>query len=145
MSVKYAPSSGTQLYSMTLCCLLRWSPISGSSSGWATGGHVTRPVDGAIVRMRARELCLPDANGDALHRPTGCSLAVLPLLYNRRHFGVLTALVAVTRTSLSSIGISFSAGPPTALLTSTSYGQLLKPFEAFGIFALIAGPGGDQP
>lgn len=65
----------------------------------------------------------------------------LPLLYNRRHFGVLTAMVALAHAS-AVLGWYFNFSPRNryeALLTSnTSYAQVLGfPFEAFGIAALL--------
>ena len=64
----------------------------------------------------------------------------LPLLYNRRHFGVLTALVALTHAAYV-LDWYFAFSPTTpyvALLSAnTSYRQILGfPFEVFGIFAL---------
>lgn len=103
----------------------------------------TRPVDGLVVRMRAFGTCAflmlsvilcigPLARLDQ---------RFLPLLYNRRHFGVMTAIVALTHASfVINWYFVFSDVPPyEALLTSnTSYGQVLGfPFEAFGIFALV--------
>ena len=65
----------------------------------------------------------------------------LPLLYNRRHFGVMTAFVALTHAGfILDWYFAFSkAGKYEALLfANTSYSQLLGfPFEVFGIFALI--------
>lgn len=103
----------------------------------------TRPVDAAIIRMRAFGTCAflmltvilcigPLARLDR---------RFLPLLYNRRHFGVLTAIVALTH-ALAVLGWYFSFSPTPRLegllSANTSYGQLLGfPFEAFGIFALI--------
>ncbi len=66
----------------------------------------------------------------------------LPLLYNRRHFGVMTAAVALTHAYFV-LGwyFSFYRGADqweTALFANTAYGQLLGfPFETLGIFALI--------
>ncbi|MEM8774075.1 MAG: Rieske 2Fe-2S domain-containing protein [Pseudomonadota bacterium] len=65
----------------------------------------------------------------------------LPLLYNRRHLGVLTFFVAFSHASFV-MGWYFSFSPADqyeALLgTNTSYAQLLGfPFESFGIFALF--------
>ncbi|MCY4301851.1 MAG: ferric reductase-like transmembrane domain-containing protein [Aestuariivita sp.] len=65
----------------------------------------------------------------------------LPLLYNRRHLGVLTCFVALTHATLV-IRWYFVFSPTdryVALLnTNTAYTQLLGfPFEAFGIFALL--------
>lgn len=65
----------------------------------------------------------------------------LPLLYNRRHLGVLTCFVAYSHASFV-LGWYFSFSPidkyPALLGTNTSYGQLLGfPFESLGIFALL--------
>lgn len=65
----------------------------------------------------------------------------LPILYNRRHFGVLTCAVAATHAVY--VVDWYFAFSPTGKLTgllgaNTSYGQALGfPFEAFGIFAFI--------
>ncbi|MEL7258802.1 MAG: Rieske 2Fe-2S domain-containing protein [Pseudomonadota bacterium] len=65
----------------------------------------------------------------------------MPLLYNRRHFGVITAFVATAHaTYVINWYFNFSAVPKfEAMLSSnTNFGQLLGfPFEAFGIFALL--------
>jgi len=65
----------------------------------------------------------------------------LPLLYNRRHFGVMTVFVAITHAGyILDWYFAFSkSGKYEALLfANTSYTQLLGfPFEVFGIFALI--------
>lgn len=65
----------------------------------------------------------------------------LPLLYNRRHFGVMTAIVAATHAMfVLEWYFSFSAIPRlTALFTSnTSVGSIIGfPFELFGVFALL--------
>ncbi|MEM6619582.1 MAG: Rieske 2Fe-2S domain-containing protein [Pseudomonadota bacterium] len=65
----------------------------------------------------------------------------LPLLYNRRHFGVLTAAVATTHAYFI-LNFYFNFSPvdkfEAALLSNASYGQLSGfPFEALGIFALL--------
>jgi nitrite reductase/ring-hydroxylating ferredoxin subunit/DMSO/TMAO reductase YedYZ heme-binding membrane subunit len=65
----------------------------------------------------------------------------LPLLYNRRHFGVLTALVALTH-ALTIMNWYFIGGPVSryeAVLNSNlAYDRLIGfPFESFGIFALL--------
>ncbi|MEX3017554.1 Rieske 2Fe-2S domain-containing protein [Gymnodinialimonas hymeniacidonis] len=66
----------------------------------------------------------------------------LPLLYNRRHFGVMTAAVAMTHAYFV-LGwyFAFFRGAErweTVLFANTSYGQVLGfPFEALGIFALL--------
>lgn len=104
---------------------------------------VTRPIDGAILRMRAFGSCAflmltvilcigPLARLDR---------RFLPLLYNRRHFGVMTAGIAAVHANYV-LGWYFNFSPTdkyVALLSSnTSYTQLLGfPFEAFGIAALL--------
>jgi nitrite reductase/ring-hydroxylating ferredoxin subunit/DMSO/TMAO reductase YedYZ heme-binding membrane subunit len=65
----------------------------------------------------------------------------LPLLYNRRHFGVMTVFVAITHAGFI-LDWYFAFSPWSRyeglLFANTSYGQVLGfPFEAFGIFALI--------
>ncbi len=65
----------------------------------------------------------------------------LPLLYNRRHFGVLTLFVALTHVGYTlDWYYAFSPTPKLEglLIANTSYAQILGfPYEAFGIFALI--------
>ncbi len=64
----------------------------------------------------------------------------LPLLYNRRHFGVMTAFVAITHASyIVNWYFAFSSSDKyeALLFANTSYGQLAGfPFEVFGVFAL---------
>ncbi len=65
----------------------------------------------------------------------------LPLLYNRRHFGVLTAGVAILH-AMAVLDWYFAFAPVSkveALFTSnTSFGQIIGfPFELFGLFALM--------
>ncbi|MEL6450801.1 MAG: Rieske 2Fe-2S domain-containing protein [Pseudomonadota bacterium] len=65
----------------------------------------------------------------------------LPLLYNRRHFGVMTAFVAMTHAGyILNWYFAFSSTNKLVGLLSanTSVGQVAGfPFELFGIFALI--------
>lgn len=65
----------------------------------------------------------------------------LPLLYNRRHFGVLTSVVALTHAShVLGWYFGFSAVDPyVALLSSNaSFGRVAGfPFELFGVAALV--------
>ena len=65
----------------------------------------------------------------------------LPLLYNRRHLGVITAAVAFTHAAfVIDWYFNFSPTDPYVglLVSNTSYGQVIGfPFEAFGIFALF--------
>lgn len=103
----------------------------------------TRPPDGAILRMRAFGSCAflmltvilcigPLARLDK---------RFLPVLYNRRHFGVLTAAVAFTHAAyVLSWYFSFTPQPQLqALLTSNvSFTQILGfPIETLGIAALL--------
>ncbi|MEO0719517.1 MAG: Rieske 2Fe-2S domain-containing protein [Pseudomonadota bacterium] len=100
-----------------------------------------RPVDPQIQRMRAFGSCAflmltfilcigPLARLDK---------RFLPLLYNRRHFGVLTCVVAASHAVyVLDWYYNFSPTPKyEALLNSnTSFGLILGfPFEALGIFA----------
>ena len=103
---------------------------------------VTRPLDLPTLRMQALGSCAflmltvvlaigPLARLDA---------RFLPLLYNRRHFGVLTFLVALGHAT-QVLGWYFAFGvadPYVALLAAnTSYGQVQGfPFELFGMAAL---------
>lgn len=65
----------------------------------------------------------------------------LPLLYNRRHFGVMTTFVAMSHaTYILNWYFAFSGSDKYAalLFANTSYAQLAGfPFEVFGIFAII--------
>tara|TARA_R110002110_G_scaffold3151_5_gene16232 strand:+ start:846 stop:1910 length:1065 start_codon:yes stop_codon:yes gene_type:complete len=65
----------------------------------------------------------------------------LPLLYNRRHFGVMTLFVAISHAA-SVLNWYFAFSPVSKyeglLSANSSYGQLAGfPFEAFGIFGLF--------
>lgn len=102
-----------------------------------------RAVDTPILRMRAF--------GSLAFLLLTVVLAIGPLarldprflllLYNRRHFGVITAAVAFTHAMfVLDWYFAFSATPKlTALFTSnTSFGSIAGfPFELFGIFALL--------
>ncbi|MEM9012518.1 MAG: Rieske (2Fe-2S) protein [Pseudomonadota bacterium] len=103
-----------------------------------------RPIDGAVVRMRAFGSCAflmmtfilcigPLARLDR---------RFLPLLYNRRHFGVLTALVAFTHTTyVLDWYYAFSATPPLeGLLIANAAMPDVRAvsFEYLGLFALLA-------
>ncbi|MEM9872025.1 MAG: Rieske 2Fe-2S domain-containing protein [Pseudomonadota bacterium] len=65
----------------------------------------------------------------------------LPLLYNRRHFGVMTTFVALTHSGyILNWYFNFSSSDKVVglLYANISFGQLAGfPFEVFGIFALI--------
>ena len=100
------------------------------------------PLDEAVVRMRAFGTCAflmltiilcigPLARIDR---------RFLPLLYNRRHFGVMTCAVALTHATYV-LGWYFAFSPVdpyVALLSSnSSYGRVAGfPFELFGVAAL---------
>ncbi len=66
----------------------------------------------------------------------------LPLLYNRRHFGVLTLFVALTHASFILdwyFAFSSTSKYETLLSANTSYDKLRGfPFEAFGIFGIFS-------
>ncbi|WP_299687394.1 Rieske 2Fe-2S domain-containing protein [uncultured Tateyamaria sp.] len=65
----------------------------------------------------------------------------LPLLYNRRHFGVMTAFVALTHAGyILNWYFAFSSSDKFVglLYANSSFGQVAGfPFEVFGIFALL--------
>lgn len=145
MSVAYTPVQWNRnkwLYDAALVAMVV-AYIAAFLHLGAPAADATRPVDGAILRMRAFGTCAflmltvilcigPLARLDR---------RFLPLLYNRRHFGVLTALVAFTHAA-HVINWYFVFAPTPALenllASNTSYGQILGfPFEALGIFALI--------
>ncbi|MEM8663394.1 MAG: Rieske 2Fe-2S domain-containing protein [Pseudomonadota bacterium] len=145
MSVKFTPVQWTQnkwFYDAALLAAVVTYILVYIRLGNPTA-ELTRPVDGSIVRMRAFGSCAffmlsmiliigPLARLDR---------RFLPLLYNRRHFGVMTAVVAATH-AFFVLGwyYAFSPTPPyEALLASNvSYGQVLGfPFETFGILALV--------
>ena len=104
---------------------------------------LARPLDYQILRMRAFGTCAfwmltvilcigPLARLDK---------RFLPILYNRRHFGVLTTAVAFTH-GMFVLGWYFSFTPQSqlqALLTSNmSFGQILGfPIEILGLVALL--------
>jgi len=103
----------------------------------------TRPLDGPTLRMQAFGSCafLLLSLALAIGPLARLDPRFLPLLYNRRHLGVLTFLVALTHAS-QVLGWYFAFGvadPYVALLAAnTSYAQLHGfPFELLGILALI--------
>ncbi len=146
MSVKYTPVQWTNskiFYDLVVLALvigyvliyLRLTPLYLGD---------TMPADGAIVRARAFGTC-----AFLLLTLTLCigplarlDKRFLPLLYNRRHLGVITFLVALTHAAfVLNWYFNFSPTPKfEALLTSnTGYDQVLGfPFETLGILALLA-------
>lgn len=146
MSVKYTPVQWTRskiFYDIVLAVLvagyiliyLRIAPMFHEHA---------QPIDGAIVRARAFGTCAflmltailcigPLARLDR---------RFLPVLYNRRHFGVMTFFVALTH-ALFVVNwyFNFSSTPRFAALfkANTDYDQILGfPFEILGLFALLA-------
>ncbi|MGI9432966.1 MAG: Rieske 2Fe-2S domain-containing protein [Myxococcota bacterium] len=104
---------------------------------------LTLPLSGTILKIQAFGTCTFLLLTLILCIGPLCRLEprFLPLLYNRRHFGVLTCALGFVHASyVLTISLSASETPRfVALLASnTSYGQLLGfPFEAFGILALF--------
>lgn len=146
MSVKYVPVQWNRFkwsYDAALLIgvgLFLWLYLSLDN---AALGH-DRPVSAAIKNARAFGACafvmltIILAIGPLARLDT----RFLPLLYNRRHFGVLTAAVATTHAWFV-LGWYFAFSPAdrfeTVLSANTSYfnGVAGFPFEAFGIFALL--------
>lgn len=146
MSVKYTPVQWTNsklFYDVVLAALAAAYILIYLRLAPGLLDHA-KPVDGAIIRARAFGTCAflmltvilcigPLARFDQ---------RFLPLLYNRRHFGVLTFFVALTHVVfVLNWYFNFSPTPRIAALLSanTSYGQLLGfPFETLGILALLA-------
>ena len=102
-----------------------------------------KPIDRAILRMRAFGSCafLLLTFILCIGPLTRLNKKWLPLLYNRRHFGVLLALVALTHASaVVDWYHAFSPQDPwVSLLSSNSnYDSFLSfPFELLGILGLI--------
>lgn len=145
MSVKYIPvqwNFNKYFYDLVLLICVAVYILVFIRIGTPEAG-VTRPIDGAIIRMRAFGTCAflmltvilcigPLARLDR---------RFLPLLYNRRHFGILTFLVALTHVVyVLNWYYAFSDISPIVglLTTSETSGQLLGfPFEWFGMLALV--------
>jgi nitrite reductase/ring-hydroxylating ferredoxin subunit/DMSO/TMAO reductase YedYZ heme-binding membrane subunit len=105
--------------------------------------HVTLPLDAYTMRMNAFGTCafLLMSLILAIGPATRLDPRFLPLLYNRRHLGVLTAAVATTH-AYSALDWYFSYGRwdrfEMLLRGNTSYFQVHGfPFEIFGIFSLL--------
>lgn len=145
MSVKYVPvqwNANKWFYDAILITLVVIYVAIFIQLG-TQAADLERPINGAIIRMRAFGTCAfwmltvilcigPLARLDK---------RFLPVLYNRRHFGVLTAMVAFTHaTYVLGWYFSFTSQPPlTAMFDSmTGFGQILGfPIELLGIAALI--------
>ncbi len=103
-----------------------------------------KAADGAILRARAFGTCafLMMTTILCIGPLARLNRSFLPLLYNRRHFGVMTFFVALTH-AIYVLDWYFNFAPAprlTALLgANTSYGQLLGfPFEILGVFSLLS-------
>jgi nitrite reductase/ring-hydroxylating ferredoxin subunit/DMSO/TMAO reductase YedYZ heme-binding membrane subunit len=105
--------------------------------------HVTLPLDDYTMRMDAFGTCaflllsLILSIGPA----TRLDSRFLPLLYNRRHLGVIATAVATTH-AYAALDWYFSYSPfdrwEMLLRGNTSFFQITGfPFELFGIFALL--------
>jgi nitrite reductase/ring-hydroxylating ferredoxin subunit/DMSO/TMAO reductase YedYZ heme-binding membrane subunit len=105
--------------------------------------HVTLPLDDYTMRMNAFGTCaflllsLILSIGPA----TRLDSRFLPLLYNRRHLGVIATAVATTH-AYAALDWYFSYSPfnrwEMLLRGNTSFFQITGfPFELFGIFALL--------
>ncbi|MEM6421697.1 MAG: ferric reductase-like transmembrane domain-containing protein, partial [Pseudomonadota bacterium] len=145
MSVAYIPVQWNRakwIYDavLALCVLLYvWAFIALG----APASGATRPMDGAILNARALGTCAFFMMSLVLMIGPLARLdrRFLPLLYNRRHFGVMTAFVALGHAAFV-LGwyFAFSPTPPLeALLTAnTTTDRLIGfPFEWLGAFALI--------
>src|SRR4051794_7605812 len=104
--------------------------------------HVTLPLDDYTMRMNAFGTCafllltVILSIGPAARLDT----RFLPLLYNRRHLGVIATSVAVTH-AFAALDWYFSYSPndrfEMLLRGNTSFSQVQGfPFELFGVFAL---------
>lgn len=144
MSVKYVPVQWNRnkwLYDGVLVAFVLIY-VSAFLNLGAPDADVTRPINAAILNMRAFGTCAffmltfilcigPLARLDS---------RFLPVLYNRRHFGVLTTAVATTHASYV-MGWYFAFSPfdpyEALLFSNTAFGHFLGfPIEALGIFAL---------
>src|SRR5262249_55264272 len=74
-------------------------------------------------------------------RRAGLDLGFLPLLYNRRHFGVLTFFIVVLHASFMVEWYAFRAALPSLydeLTKISDYGKFIGfPFKALGLVALL--------
>jgi nitrite reductase/ring-hydroxylating ferredoxin subunit/DMSO/TMAO reductase YedYZ heme-binding membrane subunit len=105
--------------------------------------HVTLPLDDYTMRMNAFGTCAFLLLTVILSIGPAARLdpRFLPLLYNRRHLGVIATSVAATH-AYAALDWYFSYGPvdrfEMLLRGNTSFFQVQGfPFEVFGIFALL--------
>ncbi|MEM9640199.1 MAG: Rieske 2Fe-2S domain-containing protein [Pseudomonadota bacterium] len=145
MSVKYIPVQWNQnkwVYDVVLLAMagaylwifLEWAPDAlGHSPAITAQIHNARAFGSCAFLMLTVILCIgPLARLDT---------RFLPLLYNRRHFGVLTLLVALTHVSyVLDWYYAFSPTPKLEglLISNTSFDRVIGfPYELFGVFALL--------
>ncbi|MEM7619692.1 MAG: Rieske 2Fe-2S domain-containing protein [Pseudomonadota bacterium] len=145
MSVKYEPviwNTNKYLYDFILLIVVTLYIYAFLRLG-ADTQDLTRPHDNSVLRMQAFGTCAffmltfilcigPLARIDS---------RFLPLLYNRRHFGVMTCLVATVHVSYV-LGWYYAFSPTdpyvAVLGSNVDYTQWIGfPFEIFGIFALL--------
>lgn len=146
MSVAYTPVQWTRakwVYDAVLVAFVVTYVALFLTLGQAAAPQ-TRPVDGAILNARALGTCAFFMLSAILAIGPAARLdrRFLPLLYNRRHFGVLTAFVALGHVMfVMDWYFAFSPTPKLeGLLTAnTAYDRLIGfPFEMLGAFALVA-------
>ncbi len=145
MSVKYTPvqwNNNKWFYdavliicaAVYLLIFIRWVPgLLDYQPGITPDIHNARAFGTCAFLMLSVILCIgPLARLDR---------RFVPLLYNRRHFGVLTTFVALTHvTFILNWYFAFSPTPnlEAMLSSNTSFDRALGfPFEALGVFALI--------
>ena len=102
-----------------------------------------RPIDGAIRNARAFGTCafLMVTTILCIGPLARLDRRFLPLLYNRRHFGVITTVVSVSHAGFV-LDWYFAFSPHSKfealLFSNTAYGEFVGfPFESLGIFALV--------
>ena len=145
MSVKYVPVQwnlnkwkyDAVLLSLVVAYILIFLHVG------TPAADLARPVDFSILRMRAFGSCafLMLSVILAIGPLARLDKRFLPVLYNRRHFGVLTAVVAFTHAAYV-LGWYFNFAPQpqfeALLLSNLSFTQILGfPIEALGIAALL--------
>ena len=146
MSVKYVPvqwNGFKYLYDLAfigaallyLLLFLIWTPDLNGNPKQADGAiHIARAFGSCAFLMLTVILVIgPLARLDK---------RFLPLLYNRRHFGVFTFLIALTHaTAVLNWYFNFSPTPKLEALlgANTSYDLFIGfPIEALGLFALLS-------
>ncbi|NJM35261.1 MAG: Rieske 2Fe-2S domain-containing protein [Rhodomicrobium sp.] len=145
MSVKYTPvqwNGNKWLYDAVLVvCAALYLIVYIRYVPGALG--FSQPITGDILNARAFGSCafLMLSVILAIGPLARLDRRFLPLLYNRRHFGVLTAFVAIAHfTYILNWYFAFSPTPNLEglLLSNTSFGEFLGfPFEILGLFTLI--------